>query len=76
MFFSTATQIEHLQPLLDSEPAPTAVEVKKYTTILSQPLRHGYKWNDEQKEVVEWAIYLDNFGHGKTCPPFFFALVS
>jgi len=63
--FSTATQIEHLQPVLDSEPAPTTVKVEEYTTILSQPLRHSYKWNDEQKEVVEWSIYLDNLGHAQ-----------
>lgn len=64
IFFSTATQIEHLQPVLDSEPAPTTLKVKQYTTILSQPLKHGFKWNDKQKVVVDWPIYLDSLGHG------------
>ena len=71
LFFQTATQIEHLQPVLDSEPAPTTLKVKKYTTILSQPLKHSFKWNDQQKIVVDWSIYLDNLGHGKTFPHFF-----
>ena len=75
IFFSTATQIEHLQPVLDSEPAPTTVNFKKYTTILSQPLRHSFKWNDKRKAVVDWPIYLNNLGHGKACP-FFFAMVA
>jgi hypothetical protein len=69
IFFST--QIEHLKPVLDSEPAPTTQKVKKYTTVLSQPLRHSFKWNDKKKVVVDWPIYLDNLGHGKACPLFF-----
>ena len=71
LFFQTATQIEHLQPVLDSEPPPTTLKVKKYTTILSQPLKHGFKWNDQQKIVVGWSIYLDNLGHGEACHLFF-----
>lgn len=74
IFFSTSTRIEHLQPILDSEPAPTILEVEKYTTILSQPLRHSFKWNDKRKAVVDWSIYLDGLGHGKACP--FFVLVA
>ena len=75
IFFSTATQIEHLQPVLDSEPAPTTLKLKKYTTILSQPLQHSFKWNDKKKVVVDWPIYLDNLGHCKTSH-FFWALVA
>ena len=65
IFFSTSTQIEHLQPVLDSEPLPTVHRIKNYTIILSQPLRHGFKWNDNRKAVVEWQVHLYNFGHGK-----------
>jgi hypothetical protein len=67
IFFSTATQIEHLQPVLDSEPAPKTLKVKKHNTILSQPLTHNFKSNDKKKVVVDWPIYLDNLGHGKAC---------
>ena len=42
--------------------------MKNYTIILSQPLRHSFKWNDTRKVAVEWQIYLDNLGHGKACP--------
>ena len=73
VFFSTSTQIEHLQPVLDSEPAPTIVKARRYITILSQPLRHNFKWNDKRKAVVDWSIYLDNFRYGKYS---FFAMVT
>ena len=75
IFFSTATQIEYLQPVLDLEPAPTTLKVNKYTTILSQPLRHSFKWNDKKKVVVDWPIYLDNLGHGKVCRLFLVPVV-
>ncbi|KAF8813380.1 kinase-like protein [Phlegmacium glaucopus] len=65
IFFSTATQIKHLKPVLDSEPPPTTLKVKKYTTTLSQPLKHSFKWNDKKKVVVDWLIHLDNLGHAQ-----------
>ena len=64
IFFSTATQINRLKPVLDSEP-PSIRKIKKFTTVISQPLQHTFKWNDKNKVVLDWPIHLDGFGHGK-----------
>jgi serine/threonine protein kinase len=66
IFFTARTEPEFLKPVLDSTPPIT---VKKYSTILSQPLMHGFKWNEKAKQVVDWPIHLDNFGHGKNFSP-------
>ncbi|KAF8902233.1 kinase-like domain-containing protein [Gymnopilus junonius] len=58
IFFLTPVQFLH------SEPTPTTVKVKKYTTVRSQPLNHRFKWNDKSKIVADWPIGFDNFGHG------------
>ncbi|KAF8810340.1 hypothetical protein BYT27DRAFT_7253927 [Phlegmacium glaucopus] len=68
ILFATRTKIEDIKPVLDSEP-PTTLKVKSYTTILSQPLRHGFEWNDSHKIVVDWLLYLDNLGHGNPLTP-------
>ena len=68
IFFSTATQVDRLKPVLDSEPAPSIRKIKKFTTVISQPLHHSFKWNDKNKVVVDWPIYLDGFGHGTVFP--------
>ncbi|KAF9479619.1 kinase-like protein [Pholiota conissans] len=58
-------QTEYLKLVLDSEPQPTVVEVKGYTTVLSQSLSTEYKWNDKQKKVVGWAVHVGNLGHAQ-----------
>ncbi|KAF9471411.1 kinase-like protein [Pholiota conissans] len=65
VFLALATQSEFLKPILDSEPAPTTVKVKKYTTVRSQSLTTTCKWNDKVKAVTEWVIYLGNLGHAQ-----------
>jgi hypothetical protein len=65
ILFSTATQTEFLKPVLDAEPAPTTLKIKKYTVVRSQPLVHSFKWNDKRSTVADWSFYLSNFGHGR-----------
>lgn len=65
VFFSTPTENDRLKPVLDSEPAPSIRKIKKFTTVISQPLHHNYKWNDKKKAVADWPIHLNGFGHGK-----------
>ena len=68
LFFLTATQVDRLKPVLDSEPAPSIRKIKKFTTVISQPLKQGFKWNNKMKDVINWSIHLDGFGHGKAFP--------
>ncbi|KAF8812799.1 kinase-like protein [Phlegmacium glaucopus] len=65
VYFTTGVQIEYLKPVLDSEPAPTTLKINNYTTILSQPLPHSFKWNNKQKIVVDWPLQLHNLGHAQ-----------
>ena len=65
IFFSTATGIDRLTSVLNSEPAPSIRKIKNFTTVISQPLPHTFKWNDKKKVVADWPIHLDGFGHGK-----------
>ena len=71
VYFSTATQTEYLKPVLDSEPPPTIKKIKKYLTVISQPLSHGFKWTDKRARVADWGLYLDGFGHGLHSPSSF-----
>jgi serine/threonine protein kinase len=64
LFFSTATQINRLKPVLDSKP-PSVRKIKKFTTVISQPLQHTFKWDDKNKVVADWPIHLDGFGHAQ-----------
>ena len=64
VYFTTATQTEYLKPVLDSEPPPTSKKIKKYLTVISQPLSHEFKWTDKWERVADWGLYLDGFGHG------------
>lgn len=65
ILFEISTQTEYLKRVLDSEPAPTTLKVKNYTTVRSQPLRHNFKWNGDEREVTSQSITLCNFGHGR-----------
>jgi hypothetical protein len=69
IFFSTATGIDRLKSVLNSEPAPSIRKIKKFTTVISQPLQHTFKWNDKKNVVADWPIHLDGFGHGKASSP-------
>ena len=62
IFFSVS-DIE-IESILASEPAPTTTGNKKYVTVRSQPLPHGFKWKDKMKIVVDWPLDLGNFAHG------------
>jgi hypothetical protein len=64
VYLGTFTQAKYLKPVLDSEPPPTTVKVNRFTAVLSQPLTTKDKWNDKQKRVVDWSIYVGNLGHG------------
>ncbi|KAF9476383.1 kinase-like protein [Pholiota conissans] len=65
IYLGATMQTEYLKPVLDSEPQPTTVVVKGFTTVLSQPLSTEYKWNDKQKNVVDWAVHVGNLGHAQ-----------
>ncbi|KAF9472222.1 kinase-like protein [Pholiota conissans] len=58
-------QTKHLKSMLDSEPQPTTVDVNGFTTVLSQPLSTEDKWNDKQKDVVDWDVQVGNLGHAQ-----------
>jgi hypothetical protein len=64
IYFSTVTQINRLKPILDSEPPPIR-KIKKFTTVISQPLQHSFNWNDKKKVVADWPIHLDGFENGR-----------
>ena len=63
IFFTAATETEFLKAILDTEPAPTTVKVKKYTTVRSQPLAQSFK-QYKKSTVADWHFILSNFGHG------------
>ncbi|KAF8902246.1 hypothetical protein CPB84DRAFT_1846411 [Gymnopilus junonius] len=65
IFFWMPSQAEFLKPVLDSEPEPTTVKVKRYTTVRSQPLTSDVKWNDKKKDIADWSMYLNNLGHAQ-----------
>jgi len=51
------------------ELAPCVVERKvvvggvQYPIVLSQPIPHGYEWNDDRSTFADCSIYLNNVGH-------------
>lgn len=35
-----------------------------YPIVKSQPLAHGFKWNESRLEIANAGIHLNNFSHG------------
>ncbi|PPQ96199.1 hypothetical protein CVT26_005510 [Gymnopilus dilepis] len=65
IYFVTSVNVEALKEVLDSEPAPTSIQVGQYTAVQSQPLNHGFKWNDKMKIVADWPLHISNLGHAQ-----------
>ncbi|KAF8972219.1 kinase-like domain-containing protein [Flammula alnicola] len=65
IFFEMGVHVDFLKPILDSEPAPTTTNIKKYVAVQSQPLMHGFRWKDKKKKVVDWPLVLGNFAHAQ-----------
>ncbi|KAF8972230.1 kinase-like domain-containing protein [Flammula alnicola] len=65
IFFWKGVDVDLMKPILDSEPAPTTTKIKKYVTVQSQPLIHGFKWKHKKNKVVDWPLVLGNFAHAQ-----------
>jgi len=61
----------YIRQAISASPANKAEEVTGsdgavYHIVRSQPLGHGFEWNESQLTFAEASIYLSNFGHGKS----------
>jgi len=69
LFFAGQT-VEDLEPKLKHLP-PSVIERTvtvgevEYPIVLSQPIPHGFKWNDSRSTIYSSSIYLNNVAHSQ-----------
>jgi len=69
--FFVGQTTKDLEPVLSKLPQ-SVIERKvtidgiEYPIVLSQPIPHGYVWNDDSKTFADCSFYLNNVAHSQT----------
>ncbi|KDR85808.1 hypothetical protein GALMADRAFT_234899 [Galerina marginata CBS 339.88] len=71
ILFFVGQRVEDLDPTLAKLPQSVVqdnitVGAVEYPIVRSQPIPHGYKWNEKQESIADCGIYLSNVGHAQS----------
>ena len=69
--FVSAQQAADIRRVISASPTNQAEEMigsgsAVYHVVRSQPIEHGFNWNDSRVIFAEASISLSNFGYGKS----------
>lgn len=69
--FICAQEAADIRQVTSASPSNKAEEVTGsdgavYHVVKSQPIGHGFKWNESRETFAEASICLSNFGYGKS----------
>jgi len=70
LLFICAQEADDIRQAISASPSNKAEQVTgsdgaAYHVVRSQPLEHGFKWNESRETFAEASICLSNFGYGK-----------
>jgi hypothetical protein len=71
LLFISAQEADDIRQAISASPSNKAEEVTGsdgavYHVVKSQPIEHGFKWNEPREAFADASICLSNFGYGKS----------
>ncbi|KAF8062423.1 kinase-like domain-containing protein [Lyophyllum atratum] len=69
LLFWVSQRAVNVQPIADDSPPSdvqkeVTVDGKRYPVVRSEPCGNQWRWDDDNFNVANYAIYLNNLGHG------------